>query len=722
MPRGWLPIAADCHRLPPTAADCNRLASCNPAHALTRPHPSQLFCVASRGLATTVLEAGLLQSCHATLANAFSFQAALAPAAPALTASSADGAAATAAPIALEVTDDDLAASVLGLWRCCAAYALFEPPLDSFFPLFSQAMGGGGGEGRGVLSAAVFALLDTLCHLPSDAQLVHASVPAKGGEAAPVVAAVAAAEATEATEAAEAPPADAQGKAEDVPPPALIESGQDASLSSRWRFLSAYVPSALTALRTADASLDRLAASAGGGASAALACTDGARRAAASAHLIASYLAALQALQSEVFLPLLPWCEQLASRLAAARSHGACGWALETLRRRSARRVARGSEERRPSRLELGAALDCLLGLVRLLWQLSRTHRGLLAHWARAADAPIPSLLWAVCDALPDAIGATSLRLHESGAVVGAEPTTSLGAASVCLAASAPTGRSLLAAAGRLGHLTSVLLDAIDASSVPLPSTTLAAAATAASALARADSPGKGSAPAHGKGAAMDAQYGANPRWSATRLLSLGLCAASWLRPGDEVACRTLVTSLFMGTRWLGRLLAEGHARDGGQSAHEGATDGATDGAKAGALKAGSFASEAHALRAALLPTFARILELSPAVEKQSRALAAPAPTELSALSLSPSASPLPLPSDWLLAPCSQFGTDAGGRISETKLLTQVIANCHELPRIALGPPSDRPRLPSPALPLADLVGNARGRPFHRQGVRDVFA
>ena len=40
---------------------------------------------------------------------------------------------------------------------------------------------------------------------------------------------------------------------------------------------------------------------------------------------------------------------------------------------------------------------------------------------------------------------------------------TSVHAASVSMAATAPTGRALLGASGRLGHLTVVLIDAIDA-------------------------------------------------------------------------------------------------------------------------------------------------------------------------------------------------------------------------------------------------------------------
>ena len=305
--------------------------------------------------------------------------------------------------------------------------------------------------------------------------------------------------------------------------------------------------------------------------------------------------------------------------------------------------------------MELGAAVDYLLGLVRLLWQLSRTHRGLLARWAKADGASltvVAATLWAVCQGLPEAIGSIRPTLHDpradqesNGEFTVESYATSVHVASVSMAATAPTGRAILAASGRLGHLTVVLIDAIDAASTRFPSVSLSTASPSASPDA-----------ATSRGA--------------TCLISLALCAATWMRPGDEVACRTLVTNVSMSTRWLRRLIME-HA----QTMH--ADPSAPSDADA----------DAHQIRAAMLPTFSRMLELGPAAETQARARATPSPTELAALSVSSSSSPLPLPTDWLWGPCHQFGIDAGDKMPEARVLSQLSASLRLLRLLLAHPP-----------------------------------
>jgi len=690
----------------------------------------QLLCAASRGLASLVLQAGTLHCCHATLAGAFRVDIVSGTiAAPRQPLPAGDPTAAATSPAALLSTSlgaDDLAAAVIGLWRCCAAYSLSEPPLDSYFPLFSQATS----APCGVMSTAIFSLLETLCYLPQDARLVRvdaapqgstAGEPADGASAEGVhdegvqvegvkeedeeaeaeeAAERAAEEAAEEADVAAAastpegativhkleaslPSAHAaapaarpttsasksvvvsaqDGVALDAPPLGVVVSAQDGGLSGRWRFLSAYVPSALTALRAADASIEGLVANAAGeGHGGSMGCdrvepptrvlaiVDAARQAAASAQMVASYVAALQALQPDVHLPLLlPWCEQLSDRLAASLQRGGvCMWALATLRRATTTCPS--------SRLEVGAAVDYLLGLVRLLWQLSRTHRGLLARWAKVDGASltvVAATLWDVCQGLPEAIGSIKPTLHDPradqesrGEATVESYATSVHAASVSMAATAPTGRALLAASGRLGHLTVVLIDAIDAASTRLPSVPLNPASPSVSPDA-----------ATSRGAA--------------RLISLALCAATWMRPGDEVACRTLVTNVSMSTRWLRRLIDEEHA----QTMH--ADPSAPSDADA----------DAHQIRAAMLPTFSRMLELGPAEETQARARATPSPTELAALSVSSSASPLPLPPDWLWGPCHQFGIDAGDKMPEARVLSQLGTSLRLLRLLLAHPP-----------------------------------
>ena len=446
----------------------------------------QLICATSRGLASSIIAHGLLQSCHAVLARAFVFGPFV------------------ARPAGRDASENDrLAASVLGIWRCCAAYALTEPPLDSFYPLFSQATT----AARGTLSTSVLYLLETLCSLPRDAKLVGVqcgelaphgeglqagSVAAQGptqvgqanipsgtvsselgdddeaieaeAERADIAASIKNAtdaslveeiqatmpwmasaphslceqagqrgEASLATDTCALPQSGGALGPIEVPP-ACVE-GDDISLSSRWRFLSAYVPAALRIVHSAsDAEYHGLASSVH---------LDVANRVAASMHMLASYLRSLQTLQRAVNLPLIPWCEQMSSRLVAFCQGGTYKWAFETLL----------SGQSLPSSAQLGVALECLFAHSRLLWELSRINRGLLMSWA-VEDSMLLQPLWQLCQVLPHAIGSPKTVLASTNRIVGetpsglASPPHVLSAASVALTDGLLSGRSMLTAAG----------------------------------------------------------------------------------------------------------------------------------------------------------------------------------------------------------------------------------------------------------------------------------
>ena len=55
------------------------------------------------------------------------------------------------------------------MWRCLAAYALAAPPLDAYFPLFSQVTHSptqlAASPATAALASATYSLLETLCHL-----------------------------------------------------------------------------------------------------------------------------------------------------------------------------------------------------------------------------------------------------------------------------------------------------------------------------------------------------------------------------------------------------------------------------------------------------------------------------------------------------------------------------------------------------------------------------
>ena len=186
---------------------------------------------------------------------------------------------------------------------------------------------------------------------------------------------------------------------------------------------------------------------------------------------------------------------------------------------------------------------------------------------------------------------------------------------------------------GRLGHQVVVLLDAIDAACPVSKAADKTCAAARQATEAVAAIPCEVVAPEQSHG-------------SASSLISLTLCSASWLRPGDEVACITLVTSIFMSTRWLGRMLLEASATP--------TTDASDD---------------ANSLRRTLFPIFARLLHTDAAVLSQARARAAHSPTEVASLSPSMSSSPLPLAVDWLVAPCHTFPADGSESVRAQRVM-----------------------------------------------------
>ena len=111
-----------------------------------------LICSSSRALASSWLP--LLPACYSVLERGFGFgdaggiaaaighdggsPADLAAAGPSAAGLSTDRCCWALSSDA-ELDDTQLTALVVGLWRCCAAYGITEPPLDALFLLLSQA-------------------------------------------------------------------------------------------------------------------------------------------------------------------------------------------------------------------------------------------------------------------------------------------------------------------------------------------------------------------------------------------------------------------------------------------------------------------------------------------------------------------------------------------------------------------------------------------------------
>ena len=696
----------------------------------------QLLAASSRGTCQRLLEANVLPACNALLAKGFRFGGALTTRANAANAAEEAADAAVGEEAKAAARGADLAARVLGLWRCCAAYALSEPPLGSMFELFAQAVGtkrgpAAGAAGRDELAGATFGLLETLCHLPlqgrvgvldwsrahgaaavgvgatmaAEAAAIRAEEEAQAAarEAQPKteeeleierrVAEEAAAEAADVADRTQTPrdaslvgqlaaeqqsvsaPA-ARGAAEGDTPPAIPDAGASddneadddedeedgegrasgrrllagAGAGSRWRFLAAYVPAALAALERTDPPRSHLPL------------------AAAAAHFLASYLSAVLQLQPSLALPLIPWCEQLASRFATPLAQGsAFALAADTLHGPAS-----------PLR-ELCESIDCLSGYARLCWQLSRAHRGLLAGWQKAGgeaggevgaggkaggkvgETGVRALLWVVADRLPRALG-VAFSLTAATAPPSAASSASPAASSASSASSSPlpltvatallpgqaaeattTRDTLLSAAGRLAYFTAMLIDALESTDA-----------------------------AAGQGAPLGA-IGSDGAGPARRMLSLVLCGASWLRSGDELMCRELLASIASGTRWLKRVLME----------------------ESPGLDPADAQAQAQALRAALLPPFAHLTDGSAAAEADAKARAAPDPSNLSSLRRAPAASALPLPPDWLCAPLHRF--ERG--MPQARIAAQVAGGLRLLALLLRAPCADPP--PTPLLWVA---------------------
>ena len=741
--------------------------------SITPPHLTlvllHILVASSRDVASQLIDAGMLEACHALLAGGFSF--------------SQDG---TARPHAARADDKlavdqrpTLAAYVLGLWRCCAAYALCEPPLAALFPLFSQATRPvpADADSNGMLQLATFGVLETLCHLPlggtsaaaaaaaavAAAAAAVAEAAAKAAKAAKAMAAADESASSCAMAAAEAPTsheqaagADAGSASVQAVQPAVFdgaaaeesaaaaagdsmataqaaakivaqltdeqvhlttqggasatagaegvdvaparEADQDTSeeaeavvesLGGRWQILGAYLPAALAALRTDAAEPSGLSV----------------RCAGAAAHFVASYVASLRTMQEGVDVALLPWCEHIAVRLASPL-RGACGRAVGVLRRyaelarsgQAGTRSVGGQDEEGAAdcarEVPLEIALESLLGHVRLYWQLSRAHRGLLLRWAAStvgdaqhdgatgsSDPGVGSLLAEIADWLPLAVqGQQSQR---AGAAT-AQPVSILMRVPGLGAAwrASPSSHATLGTAGRLAYFSALLLDAIDAT----------AGGSAGAAEPAADrSVAQHTTSGHALGSRLPASE------TAQRVVSLGLCGASWMQPEDEALCRELVTSLVMATRWLQQLLA------------------CSGGPTSGCAGAAAY-DAARAMRAALLPTFVHMLELSPAAEAQARARTAPQPAKLTALRRPASATPLPLAPDWLAAPTYQFRTNAAGEIAEASIAAQLSAALH-LVLVLLDLPPLKMLSPSRLLCRGLQIFKLPGEPWRDEGI-----
>jgi hypothetical protein len=600
--------------------------------------------------ARAIIEASVLPACNALLARVFTFDdSTRAPAAGAAAAGAA------AAEGAARASDEALASRVLGIWRSCTAYALAEPPLASLFPLLASVL-----QRNSRARAAVFGMLESACHLPVEPlrMIDWRTVPVDGGataHAAPATAEVSGgcAAAAAAVASAEAPEAKAVAANEaaaeaaalaaasetaagrelvarlekdhaqvtasrvDATSPAAIEAAAqaraqlkaaevaaeaevaaveeaaqeavedepDGPTSARWRFLSAYVPAALAATRGTDESAEP---------------TEALRTSGAAAHLLASYVKTMSTLQSMMALPLLPWLEQLATRVAVSplRAGAPCTRALACLERAACASTT-ASATAIVSMEDLHAAIDCLLGHVRLLWQLSRGHRGLLAGWATPRGEGVDGLLWQLAAPLAAAVGRSRAR-------------------------SGSAREALLASAGRLAYFACRLIDAIDA-------------------IVGQDGGAVGGAPT-GDASAADGS-------AASSVVSLAMCGASWLRAGDEVACRELLTSIGLGSRWLGRLLH-------------------------GASGDGAVWLSAVELRSRLLPSLLKMLELGAPAEDQARARCTQAaPASLGALRVESSSSALALPVDWMTLPCRSLGVVAAdGTVDYAELVAQLRA------------------------------------------------
>ena len=469
----------------------------------------QLLCGASRSIADALVADGALPPTHATLGGALALAAALPPGRASPTGAREAAAWAAAA---------SLAASTLGLWRCFGAYALWAPPLAAYSnsllellrrsahaaPTDGDADGGVAAAATHRLAAAVWLLVDTLCHVPPAAALrVHpvndgavAAAFALAAPAAPaakdftlrrdaaeedgeamvaaeqVVPTVAAGLEAAAVEAgiAEGVAATLSDAARDAPLPGAVA----AAAGERWALLSMFLPPALLTIRR-----PLPAAAANNGADDARAAA--AARTAAALHFVASYAQALPKQPHHEPLAALEWSDGVATAellpLAAATS-GAVVAAAAELRGGVAPRWA----------------VEVLLGWCRAVWELSRLHRGLLSRLVDGGGDG-EALLWGIADALP-------------------------------AAAAAEASAGLKASAGRLGFFVLRLLEAVDS-------------------LRRRD--GEDDDAIADNGAADD---GGRAR-SLVRLL---LASLPRLGPGDETLARELISTLLLNARWLHRL------------------------------------------------------------------------------------------------------------------------------------------------------------------------
>ena len=469
----------------------------------------QLLAGASRSIADALVADGALPPTHATLGGALALAAALPPGRASPTArarrrrgrrrrrsqrrpSGCGGASARtrcgAPPLAAYSN------SLLELLRRSAHAA----------PTDGDADGGVAAAATHRLAAAVWLLVDTLCHVPPAAALrVHPvndgavaaafalAAPAapdakdftlrrdaaeEDGEAmvaaeqvAPTVAAGLEAAAVEAG-IAEGVAATLSDAARDAPLPGAVA----AAAGERWALLSMFLPPALLTIRR-----PLPPAAANNGADDARAAA--AARTAAALHFVASYAQALPKQPHHEPLAALEWSDGVATAellpLAAASS-GAVVAAAAELRGGVAPRWA----------------VEVLLGWCRAVWELSRLHRGLLSRLVDGGGDG-EALLWSIADALP-------------------------------AAAAAEASAGLKASAGRLGFFVLRLLEAVDS-------------------LRRRD--GDADDAIADNGAADD---GGRAR-SLVRLL---LASLPRLGPGDETLARELISTLLLNARWLRRL------------------------------------------------------------------------------------------------------------------------------------------------------------------------
>lgn len=222
-----------------------------------------------------------------------------------------DGATPHAAPAASEADDDAAAAA--------AAVANVET---------TEAQAAAAEEAAAE-AAALTAASETaagrrlIAHLQEEhAHVTAPPTDAASPAAAEAIAQVRAAEAqlTEAEAAAEAAAAEA-AEAADAAEAQEAAGEPDGPASGRWRYLSAYMPEALAAVRD-------------GGAADAAAELEALRTSGAAAHFLLSYVKAMATLQSLVTLPMLPWLEQLAARHASPLRAGMpCARVLDCLER-----------------------------------------------------------------------------------------------------------------------------------------------------------------------------------------------------------------------------------------------------------------------------------------------------------------------------------------------------------------------------------------------------